>query len=69
MWIESLTEIVPGLVVLGYVLLWWQAHADLRALRREWNEQALSLFSALAEAESWEKAAVILKERAGESDA
>ena len=37
MWIEYLTEIVPGLVVLGYVLLWWQAHTDLCTLRREWN--------------------------------
>lgn len=57
MWLESLSEIVPGLVILGYLLLWWQAHADMCSLRREWSELA----SSLAEADSWTEASTLLK--------
>ena len=57
MWIEVLTEIVPGLVVLGYVLLWWQAHMDLCMVKREWSE----FVSMLAKADSWDEASILLK--------
>ena len=60
MWVEILTEIVPGLVVLGYVVLWWQAHLDLLALRRKLSE----LVTTLSEAESWDEASTLLKDYA-----
>lgn len=64
--VEFLTEIMPGLAIsLGCLLLWWQAHADLRALRREWKAK----ISELAEADSWAEASELLKNYAGQSDA
>ena len=60
MWLEYLTEIVPGLVILGSLLLWWQAHVDLCSLRKEWSE----LVATLSEAESWNEASTLLKDYA-----
>ena len=57
MWLEILSEVVPGLVILGCLLLWWQAHSDLCSLRREWSE----FVSTLAKADSWDEATTILK--------
>ena len=65
MWVEYLTEIVPGLVILGSLLLWWQAHADLRALKIKWSK----FVSDLAKAESGDEASTILKDYAQDSDA
>ena len=57
MWAEYLTEIMPGLVILGCLLLWWQAHLDLMALRRKLSD----LVTTLSEADSWDKATALLK--------
>ena len=65
MWLEYLSEIVPGLVILGCLLLWWQSHADLCSLKREWSE----FVSTLAQADSWDEATNILKAYARDSDA
>lgn len=65
MWAEYLSEIVPGVVILGSLLLWWQAHTDLCALKLKWSE----FVSTLAEAESWDEASSVLKEYAQDSDA
>jgi hypothetical protein len=65
MWVEYLSEIMPGLVILGYLLLWWQAHADLCSLRREWDKK----LSELAAADSWTEASILLKKYARDSDA
>lgn len=61
MWLEYLSEIVPGLVILGYLLLWWQAHLDIHKLRREWEKKFSELASTLAKADSWEEAIIVLK--------
>lgn len=57
MWVEYLTEIMPGLVILGCLLLWWQAHLDLMALRRQLSD----LVTTLSEADSWDEASILLK--------
>ncbi len=64
MWLEYLSEIMPGLVILGCLLLWWQAHLDLYRLRREWKAKV----SELAEADSWDEASTMLKGYARDSD-
>lgn len=68
MWLEYLSEIVPGLVVLGYLLLWWQAHVDLHTVRREWDAKLSELVSILAEADSWNEASTVLKDYVQNSD-
>lgn len=70
MWVDYLTEILPGLAIsLGCLLLWWQAHVDLCSLRREWDIKLSKLASTLAKADSWKEASTVLKEYAGDSDA
>ncbi len=69
MWLEYLSEIVPGLVILGSLLLWWQAHLDVCSLRREWDAKLSELLSSLGKAESWTEANAILKHYARDSDA
>ena len=70
MWVDYLTEILPGLAIsLGCVLLWWQAHVDLCSLRREWDAKLSELVSSLGKADSWTEATAILKTYARDSDA
>lgn len=61
MWIEYLTEIVPGLVILACFLLWWQSRIDHHALRREWSIACQELVSTMTNARSWDEAVVMLK--------
>ncbi len=70
MWVDYLTEILPGLAIsLGCLLLWWQAHVDLLSLKKEWNTKFSKLTSSLSKAASWDEASAILRNYAGDSDA
>jgi hypothetical protein len=61
MWLENLSEVVPGLVILGCLLLWWQTRTDLSALRNEWDAKLQELVTTLADAGSWDEAIELLK--------
>lgn len=65
MWLEWLTEIVPGLVILACLLLWWQTQIDLHAMRRDWDEK----LKKLSGADSWNEASAMLKAYTEDSDA
>ncbi len=65
MWLEWLTEIIPGLVIVACLLLWWQAHADMCAMKLRWSK----FVSELAGDESWDDARARLKAYAENTDA
>ena len=70
MWVDYLTEILPGLAIsLGCLLLWWQAHVDLLSLKKEWDGKLSEVASSLSEAASWDEASAILRNYAEDSDA
>ncbi len=70
MWVDYVTEILPGLAIsLGCLLLWWQAHVDLCSLKKEWNAKLSELASTLSSASSWDEASAILRRYAEDPDA
>lgn len=68
MMLEFLSEVVPGFIIIGSLLLWWQARLDIRALRTEWRKARRELVLLLTEAKDWEAAVLILQATVKEKD-